>query len=361
MQLPCHPYVAAIFQRLESASLPPAHYLRRVVPLLLFAALAHAQQPQKEPPVASSTSNETSEVPQVPGISGLLRGFNGGLTISGLHDAQTGWATIAQPAIGYSFNDIFSIDITAPIYMYRLAGTRDPHPRPNALLVTQRAEPGDVTFSVHAQFIPKGFGYQATVSGTAPTGDPLYGLSTGRATFDFSNHFERAFKYVSPYVELGVGDSSSLVNPLVTRDFTSLGPLAHFQAGFAFPLPLGLSFSTNAYEQLPIGDQKIYQTITRRNAPPGTPGVTVVTGRSVSEDNGFTNSLDVPLDGHTTLSAYYNRSLRLKDDVVAIGITYVLRSFKSAKQKAADDERRLRSIQQEIHNNPPASPDPTQP
>ena len=246
--------------------------------------------------------------------------------MSSLHDAQTGWATILQPAIGYSFNDIFSVDITVPIYLYRLAGTREPRPKPDALLVPRRGYPGDVLFSLHAQFIPHGFLDEVTFSATAPTGDNLYGLSSGHPTFDLSNRIERPFQYVTPNIEIGVGDSSSLVTPLVQRDFTSLGPLAHSQAGLAFALPLGASFSAGAYEQLPLGDQKIYQTVPRRNAPGGT--ATIVTGRSVAEDNGFTTSLDIPLNRHTTLSGYYNRSLRLRDDVVAVGITYVLRGTK---------------------------------
>lgn len=341
----------------------PCPFLRLCLAAGLVAALhAQAQEAKKvegesapQPPVASPTSSKTSEVPQVPGISGLLRGVNAGLTLSGLHDAQTGWATIAQPAIGYSFSDVFSLDITVPIYMYRLAGSRAPNPPPNALLVNQRGEPGDVLFGLHAQFVPRGFLYQATVSATAPTGDTLYGLSTGRATFDFSNRLERPFRYTTPSLEIGVGDSSTLVNPLVQRDFTSLGPLAHFQAGFSFSLLLGSSIETSAYEQLPIGDQKIYQQIGRRGGQG--PQRTVVTGRSVSEDNGFTTSLDVPLDGHTTLSAYYNRSLRLKDDVVAIGLTYVLRSSKKKEAPASTpDDRLLKGIQQQL--TPPGSDGP---
>ncbi len=308
-------------------------HLARHLLCLTLALAARAQEPAKPsppgPPEATSTPSETSEVPQVPGLPGFLRGFNGGVSFSSLHDAQTGWATLFQPAVGYSFNDIFAFDITVPIYLYRLAGSKAPNPRPDALLIPRRGEPGDVLFGLHAQFIPHGFGYQVTVSATAPTGDTTYGLSTGRATFDLSNRLERPFKHLTPGVELGIGDSSALVSPLVQRDFTSLGPLAHFQAGFAFTLPLGASFETNAYEQLPLGDQKIYQTINRRNNQG--PAITVVTGRSVAEDNGFTNALDIPIDGHTTLSAYYNRSLRLRDDVVAVGISYVLRGAKPAK------------------------------
>ncbi len=96
---------------------------------------------------------------------------------------------------------------------------------------------------------------------------------------------------------------------------------AHFQIGSAIDLFRGSSFSADAYEQLPIGDQKIYQSI--RN---GKIVVTVVAGSNVNEDNGFINSLDIPLDRHTTLSGYYSRSLRLHTDTAAASITYTFRA-----------------------------------
>ena len=312
--------------------------------ILLLAAAASAQQTQ--PPTAAASPNATSEVPAVPGISGFLRGFNAGLSFSGLHDAQTGWATIAQPALGYSFNDIFSLDLTIPIYLYRLAPTRATRPPPSALLVNQRGELGDLLISLHAQFLPGNLQYQVTASATAPTGDRLYGLTSGRPTFDLSNRFEHAFPRLTPSLELGIGDSTTLVNQLVTRNFSSLGPLAHAEVGFAFPLPAGASFATAAYEQLPIGDQKIYQTILNRGRP-----VTVVSGRKVTEDNGFTNSLDIPINPHTTLTGSYARSLRFHDDVVTLGVTYVLRG--TPRHRDTSDDKLLRDIQRELQ---PSSP-----
>jgi hypothetical protein len=291
--------------------------------LLLFALPASAQLP-RETPTESQTSSQTSpstsqNLPEVPGLSGTFHGWNAGLTIAGVHDSVTGWATIATPAIGYSFNDIFSIDATLPIYMYRLAESRSTRPRANAQLINQRGEPGDVVLGFHAQFIPRLFQYQLTGLVTAPTGDEAYGLTTGRVTFDINNHFERTFGRFTPNLEIGGGDSTTLVNRSITKNYTSLGPLAHFQVGVGIDLPHGMSFESDAYEQLPIGDQKIYGPSRHGNA-------TVVTGHNVTEDNGFINALDIPLTSHVTLSGYYSRSLRIDSDTAAIGITYVLRS-----------------------------------
>ena len=319
----------------------PAKQPRCLALLALLSALLTAELAAQTPtelkpaaqeqtaPIASPNPTEQSEVPEVPGLSGLLHGFNAGASFSGYHDSATGWATVFQPAVGYSFSDIFAVDVTVPIYLYRLAETTATNPRPDARLVPRRGEVGDVIFALHAQFLPPGFDYQATFSATAPTGDAVYGLSSGHPTFDFSNHFDHNFAHLSPSVELGVGDSAQLVNPLVTKNYTSLGPLAHFQAGLAVPLFWGLSFDASTYEQLPIGDQKIYSTITRRGRT-----TTVVTGRSVAEDNGFIGALDIPLDDHTTVSAYYSHSLRLHDDIVSLSLTYVFRG--SGKNEGKD-------------------------
>ncbi|MGD0446861.1 MAG: hypothetical protein ABSA39_23235, partial [Edaphobacter sp.] len=194
----------------------------------------------------------------------------------------------------------------------------------------QRGEPGDVVLGCHAQFIPGLFQYQLTGLVTAPSGDEAYGLTTGRVTFDINNHFERTFGRITPNLEIGAGDSSTLVNRTVTKNYTSLGPLAHFQVGLGFDLFLGMSFESDAYEQLPFGNQKIY-------GPSRNGKATVVIGHGVTEDNGFTNTLDIPFGGHFTLSGYYSRSLRIHTDTTAVGITYVIRSLPPTENDPLDD------------------------
>jgi hypothetical protein len=290
------------------------------------------------PPADNATNSDTSNilnsldaVPQVPGLSSELRGFNAGITFAGLHDSAVGWSTIATPALGYAINDIFSVDVSIPIYLYRLAESLSKRPLPDQRLVALRGEPGDTILSGHAQFTPGAFQYEATAALALPSGDKEYGLTSGRVTFDFDNHLERSLGHggshgqprFAPFVDAGLGDSTTLANRLLTRNYTSLGLIAHFQAGMGVALPLGASFESAAYEQLPVGDQKTYSSVTRR-------GVTtlVVTGRNASEDNGFVNSLEIPLNDHTTLTSYYSRSLRLHDDIVSMSVTFVLRGLK---------------------------------
>ncbi len=310
--------------------------------MLLFAPPADAQpraQGSSQPSATGQTVRpappldspiDAQDVPEVPGLSAPLRGWNAGITFSGVHESSTGWATLATPSTGYSFNEVFSVDATIPIYFYRLAESRSARPKPDAQLVNQRGEPGDIVFGLHAQFIPRLFQYQLTGAFTAPTGDEAYGLTTGRVTFDINNHFERTFGRFTPNIELGGGDSTTLVNRILTKNYTSLGPLAHFQAGVGIEFMHGISFESDAYEQLPIGDQKIYG--------PSRHGKAIgVVGHNVTEDNGFINALDIPLDGHITFSGYYGRSLRLYEDTAAIGVTYVLRRPEPASETPTDD------------------------
>jgi len=311
---------------------------RRVALCLSLTFLSPFAASQCSTTEINETSQQSSSfiqpaelIPEVPGLSSTLHGFNAGITFSGFHDSLTGWSTLATPAFGYSFNNIFSVDATLPIYMYRLAESRSTHPRPNAQLVNQRGELGDLLIGIHAQFVPSRFLYQATLGLTAPTGDEAYGLTSGRVTFDLNNHVERTYGRFNPNIEIGAGDSTALVNRQVNKVYTSLGPLAHFQVGLSVDLFRNISFETDAYEQLPIGDQKIY-------GPSRNGKATVVTGYNVTEDNGFTNSLDISIDPHTSLYGYYSRSLRRHNDTVGMGITWVIRPLRSTDEEASEDD-----------------------
>lgn len=305
--------------------------------LLLFALLPAATVAAQEDQVKSAPSTPAATpatqteaatpaadqpAPKVPGlISRWSKGFNAGFTFTGLHDSGTGYATLFTVAAAYSFNDTYSVDADFPLYLYRLAPSLAANPPPGQLLVAERGDPGDITIGLHGQWINRVFDYLGTFSFTAPTGDVNSGLSTGHFTLDYTNHFEHVFGIFTPDLEIGMGDSSSLANSTITEDYTSLGPLAHFQAGTSIDIFRGMSFSADAYEQLPLGDQKIYQSVRH-----GKIFKTEVTGTNVSEDNGFITSLDIPLTRRVTLSGYYSRSLRLHADTAAGSITYTFRS-----------------------------------
>ena len=290
------------------------------------------------------------DVPSHPSLSYRMRRWNAGFSLTSVHDSAEGWYTLVNPAIAYSFSRHYSMDLSMPVYLYRLADSQTattPPPQPggppgppvpatSTQLIAHRFDPGDIFWATHAYFATRRMSVTLTPSMTLPSGDTGDGLSTGRVTFDLDSRSTLRLSRSVLLLDLGGGDSTSLFNRLVTRNYTTLGYLAHFQLGGMIALPLRGTFQTVAYEQLPLGDSKIYSTLPRPGfpQPSGVSGQsTVVSGRSVSEDNGFTNSLSVPLTSNWTLQGYYNRSLRLKTDTVGIGIAFVARGQAARRRR----------------------------
>jgi hypothetical protein len=252
--------------------------------------------------------------------------FNAGISFSVVHDSSIGWYDVLTPAIGYTFSPHLSADVSASLYPYRLTQNQAANVTANDELLPTHFDAGDTFLSLHGSFSAHTLQHTVTALVTAPTGDRPHGLGTGRVTFDLRDHIERYAGHLRSQpglvLDLGVGDSSGLFNRLVQDQSNTLGPIAHFQTGLILWLPGREYLQSVAYEQLPLGDQKIYATQIPR---PGAPPRTIVTGRGVSEDNGFTTSLGIPLTAHLTATSYYNRSLRLHLDTVSVGLTFALR------------------------------------
>jgi hypothetical protein len=287
-----------------------------------------------------------AKVPRVPGVSTLLDGFNAGVTYSGVHDSASGWYSVATPAVSYAFTDRYSADASASMYFHRLVQNTNPATAATEPLVVEPINSGDTLIGFHAFFEPGSLQNTITGSLTAPTGDKSQGLGAGQVTFDFSNHTERYYKQVGFLVDVGAGNSSGLFNSVVSKDYSSVGPIAHFQAGLVVWLPHRTYIQSVAYEQLPLGSETVYQTVKRGEHDHGDddgghggggggggggnppPAPTPVATSGAIEDNGFTTIVGVPLNDHLMLSGYYNRSLRQDLDTVSFGMTYVIRGRK---------------------------------
>lgn len=288
-----------------------------------------------------SRSEELGNVPRVPGVSTLFRGFNAGVSFFGVHNSAIGWFEVASPAVNYTFSPRFSADASTPIYVHRYVEGQIVPPQTSAPLVLDQDDAGDTLLGFHANFNPDKFIYTATASMTAPTGNRAVGFGAGKATFDVDNHLQRYAGQAAFLLDLGIGDSSTLINNLVTKNYTSVGKLAHFQTGAMVWIFRRYSLQSVAYEELPFGSQTVYTVVNppRGAAPPGPEGSpsNVITSSGASEDNGFTTSAGIPLTSHLTLSGYYNRSLRQHQDTVSVGMTYVLRGTSIGKNLSEID------------------------
>jgi hypothetical protein len=319
----------------------------RICFFLLLACCFHARaQVTAAAGIAPGhTATTIAKVPRVPGVSTLFDGFNAGVTYSAVHNSGGGWYSVATPAVSYTFSPHYSADASTSIYFNRLVENTNPATLAAHPLVEDSVDAGDTLIGLHGFFEPGSLQDTITASLTAPTGDRARGLGTGRVTYDFSNHAERYYKKVGFLVDLGAGDSSALFNDLVMRDYNSLGGLAHFQAGAVFWLPGRTYIESVAYEQLPLGSQKIYRSIRGEDvrANEDGPPIPPITISSVSEDNGLTTFVGIPLTDKITLSGYYNRSLRHHLDTVSFGVTYVLRG--TSRKRLSMIDRAIREAE----------------
>jgi hypothetical protein len=314
-------------------------YRQACLLLLALASCLHAETQEAVRAAASTAPTESShlqQVPRVPELSTLWNGLNAGVTFSEVHDSSIGWYNVATPALSYTFSPHYSADVSLSIYPYRRK-LKLTSINPFVLRsVANYGTVGDTLLGVHASFNPKDFRNTTTAHLTLPTGDSSNGLGTGKITFDFSHYVERYFGPTGLLVDLGAGNSAGLFNSVVSKDYNSVGSLVHFQAGAIFWLSGRNYIQSLAYEQLPVGSQKIYTTLIGLNGQLDT----VVTGIKQSEDNGFTTQVGIPLTEHLILSGYYNRSLRQHIDTVSTGITYVLHG-RSQKKRLSMIDRAL--------------------
>jgi hypothetical protein len=293
---------------------------------------------------AAPNATQIEQVPRVPGIGTLLHGVNAGVTFSGVHDSSIGWYTVATPAMSYTYSRHYAADVSFSIYPSRevVDDVRnvDPGAPPTQQLVLATGELSDTFIGLHGAFNARKLRNTATASFTLPTGDNAEGLGAGKLTFDFSDRLEFQARKTSLLLDIGAGNSSGLFNRMVTNNYTSIGPLAHFQQGVAFwPFRLGYIQSV-LYEQIPIGDQTVYTN----PGPPGSPGATVVFGNGLGHDSGVTTAVGIPLASNLTLCGYYNRSFVQSLDTVSVGITYVLRGRAEMKKPSMID-RALREAE----------------
>jgi hypothetical protein len=293
------------------------------------AARLLAQTASKSPPAVPAATDDTTSLEIAEDFTALdgpelpQRGWNAWAAFSAVYDAQLGFSSSVEPAVSYRFNRHYSTDAMLPIYFfingytYRNGVVVDTH------LTSHTGELGDTTISGHAQYSPGWLDSTTTLAFNAPTGNARYGLSTGRVTYVALNDFETTLGAWVPDIQLGFGDSSDLVNRRVQRNYDTLGLLAYFQGGGSYAAPKSIDLQADVYEQLPLGNQKIYTVVIRHKKK-----VPLLRSNGNAEDNGVTTSVNWAATRHIDLSTYYNRSFRLRDNTFGFTVTFGLRAIK---------------------------------
>ena len=227
-------------------------------------------------------------------------------------------------SVGWDFNRYFGVDAGVPFYFIRASTTA----------ASTGAQSGNGIGNVYADLrltlLNPLVNYSSTLTGTAPTGDKALGLSTGRATFDWNNHFDHRFGSIRPFVSAGIANSVS-DTLLYTRPFTTLGFVSHFEGGARLRIVRGVHLGASLYDILPSGQQKVFSRLRGRGSI--MPGATLrhrggvfenafetVGGADIAKDNGFSAWLDASPMRYLNLEAGYTRSVPYDLNTVSFGV-----------------------------------------
>lgn len=192
--------------------------------------------------------------------------------------------------VGYDFTQHFGLALGAPIYFVRPSSSTSG---------TSTSGLGNPYLALHLKYPAPVANFASVLTGAAPLGDSKKGLSTGRATFDWTNHVDRAFSDLTPFFELGFANTT-MDSRLFLRPYTTLGFNTHFQGGASYDVWKFISLGGAGYDILPSGQQTVFSRVTPAQAGGGAirhgrvfEGNQQTTGSaSIAHDDGFSTWID---------------------------------------------------------------------
>ncbi|MGD0497434.1 MAG: hypothetical protein ABSC23_03255 [Bryobacteraceae bacterium] len=207
--------------------------------------------------------------------------------------------TKLDASVGYSFNRHWQVDLGVPYYFVSPSSSTTAATGAEAVRGIGNAY-AQIRFMLPNPLV----NYVSTVTGSGPTGDRNKGLSTGHATVDWSNYFDRGFGPFTPFVEAGIANTVS-DTPFFIRPFLTSGFVAHGQGGVRYRFAPWMQAGVTGYLIEPHGQQTIVSRVVTKkiqtsnstlpvNLPQNTPAATLV--------NGLLNNPNKPVFETTTVT-----------------------------------------------------------
>jgi hypothetical protein len=256
-------------------------------------------------------------------------------TESAGRDSGAGWIWIEQfsgssntygqvfattSSAGYNFNSHLGVIGGVPVYFIRNS--------PSATSASSSQGIGDVFAAVRLAWATPVVNYRMVLTGAAPSGDSAKGLGAGRATYDWTHHFDRGFGRWTPFFEAGLTNSTSQAL-LVQRQFTSTGHAAHFEAGSALRLIGPISVSGSLYDIEPWGAQTVLSRVVARGGPPAGAGRSgrvfevsqqTTGGSDLTRDRGFNAGIALNFAPLVEFWTGFNHSSHFDLNTVSFGV-----------------------------------------
>ena len=159
--------------------------------------------------------------------------------------------------------------------------------------------------------------FKTQLTGRAPTGNTSDGISTGHATYDWTNRVDRGFGSWTPFLEAGLADS--IPDTFVyRRSFASYGNLAHFQLGAQYRATRWFGVAASAFDVAPWGTQ----TTDSRGQSKKVTG-----GSNLTADNGFSAGVDLAPVRAIDFTAGYSRSTHYHLNTISFGVAVNMHSI----------------------------------
>jgi len=222
---------------------------------------------------------------------------------------------------GYNFNQHFGMDVGMPFYFVRASST---------VGGTSSNGVGNPYIQGRLRFLGPAVNFGSTLTGFAPLGDSRKGLSTGRATFDWNNHFDHSFSRLTPFAEVGIANTIA-DSQLFFRPYTTLGFNTHFRAGAIYDLWKFLSVGASGYDILPSGQQTVFSKVVHGPNPGAVSHGPVFQnnqqttgGADIARDNGFSTWVDAKPSRYVDLELGYTRSTHFQLNSVSFVIGFNL-------------------------------------
>ena len=246
--------------------------------------------------------------------------------------SSLGTVTRFDSTVGYNFNRHFAVDVGAPILFVQASSSTSS----TTTMYHSANGVGDVYTDLRFTFRNPAVNYISTIRGTVPTGSTSNGFSSGRATADWNNHFDRTFGRVTPFLNLGVANTVPDTAYFV-RPFTTFGLETHIEGGASVKIWRALNLRGSAYAIEPSGQQKVFSKLLHQTGgPPGTPGSSnggvfqtspETTGPAdIARDHGASIGADASLH-FVDIAIGYTHSVSYSLDTVYFGIGFNLARF----------------------------------
>ena len=179
------------------------------------------------------------------------KGFTSYVQFAGTSNSD-GQVYKLDPSVGYNFSGHFGMDVGIPVYFVRASSTTAGTTSTNGI--------GNPYLDVRVKYLNPLLNFGSILTGYAPAGDSKKGLSTGRGTFDWTNHFDRSFSSLTPFAEVGIANTIT-DSLLFERPFTTFGFNTHLQGGVKYSLWKIFSVGASGYDILPTGQQTVFSKV----------------------------------------------------------------------------------------------------